>query len=130
MSAWNTARALLDAKLLTLSGIEPARVQFWNRSFTKPTSGVWYQVTLLPAAVEPELGGTAHEKGIYQVSVFRPAEEGPGATLAAADAVVALFSRALLGTSTKVQCGVPVLAPSIPEPDWFHVPVSIPFQVL
>ena len=130
MSAWDAARALLDAKLLTLSGISSSKVHWPNRGFTPPTSGLWWKVDLLPVDTAAEIAGRAHEMGIYQVSCFVWAGTDSSTVVPGVDAVCALFDRVLLGTTTKVQCGVPVPAPPLTEPDRFHFPVSIPFQVL
>ena len=130
-SRWNATRALLDAKLMTLSGITESIVSFPGRTFTPPTSGTWYKVNLIPTACDSALGvgGYTNERGVYQVSIFnKPGDAQPGATLAAVDALVNLFDRATLtGTGLSVQCEVPVPGPSMNEPDWIQTPVSIRF---
>ena len=128
--SWGAARVALDAKFITLSGINTALIHWPNRKFTEPTSGGYWKVDFLPAAVEPEFSGAAHEKGVYQVSRFVQPDSGIGAALADVDAVIALFSRVVLSGPPSIQCGVPVAAPPIQEPNWLHIPVSIPFQVL
>lgn len=124
MTTWNAARAALDTKLAALS----TAVAWPGKPYTPPTSGAWYRPTLIPSGVDSEVGaGTAiRPRGTYQVSVFVPTAgaNGTGNLLSMADAVVAHFDRASLGA---VHCGVPEIGPVIEEPDWLHLPVSIPF---
>lgn len=130
MSSWDAARALLDARLLTLAGIDPTKIHWPNRGFTKPTSGGFWKVNFIPSAVDPEFSGSAHEKGIYQVSRFEPTGTDFGPVTQAIDSICALFDRVSLGTAPKVFCGVPIPGPYIQEANYIHLPVSIPFQVL
>ena len=124
--SWDAALTALSAQLLTLSGIDSSKIQWPNRAFTP--SGSFWRVSFLPATVQPELGGTKdHERGIFQVSRFVPAGTGIGPAIREAQTVVDLFKRQVL---SGVSCGVPTLAPPISEPEWLHIPVSIPFQVL
>lgn len=124
--SWESARIALDTQMLTLSGLDPNLVAWSGRTFIPPTSGVWYRVDLIPAAVDAGLGIGAdkHERGIYQVSVYVLPGNGNGALTRAIDAVVALFDRKVL---SGISTGVPVPGPIIPEPDWLQQPVSIPF---
>ena len=126
---WNAARALLDAKLVTLSGINTARIAWPGVTFVPPAGAAWYKVSFLPTGTDAALGvgASKHEGGIYQVSVFSPDGSGLGTLLGLADAVVALFDRQLL---TNIHTGVPVPAPVLTEPGWLQIPVSIPFVVL
>jgi hypothetical protein len=124
MTTWNAARAALDTKMAAL-----AVTTAWpGRSFTPPTTGNWYKPILIPTGTDTEVGSGAvnRPRGTYQVSIFMPSSGNPclGPLLSAADAVVAHFDRAAL---SGVQCGVPTLGPVIQEPDWLHLPVSIPF---
>lgn len=125
--SWDAARAALDARFLTLPGLDPARIHWPNKAFD-PCGQSYWKVAFLPAAVDPEMGSSKdHEKGVYQVSRFVPAGTNFGAALRDAQAVVDLFKRQVL---SGVACGVPVPAFIPPEPDWLQIPVSIPFQVL
>lgn len=94
--------------------------------FTPPIGGLWYKPALLPGTVDYGLGVSAdtHPKGNYQVSIFFPPGAGTSALFAAADAVVANFDRVRLGS---LQCGVPKIGPLLQEPDWLHLPVTIPY---
>ena len=130
--SWDAARAALDGRLLLLSGIDKDRIHWPNRVFDPAKIAVglgYWKVDFLPASVEPEMGptGKAHEKGIYQVSIFTPADSGLGPALQLAQAVVDHYQRQVL---SGVACGVPRIGPYLVDPEWFHVPVSIPFQAL
>lgn len=125
--SWDAARVVLDTQFKTLPGYDETRVQWPNRIFTKPSDGMYYKVDFLPASNDPEMGGQLHEKGIYQVSIYARSKGGIGSALRAAGAVVSLFDRVRL---SNLFCFPPVVAPYISEPDWLHVPVSVPFQVL
>ena len=121
--SWNAARAALDARLKTLSGIDYKRICWPNVPFPAQTLQ-WWKVDFLPATVEPELSGADHEKGIYQVSIFVPAGGGIGPALVLAQAVADHFKRQVF---THTSCGVPSLSPPIQDPQWLHIAVSIPF---
>jgi hypothetical protein len=124
--SWASARAALDARLLTLTGIVADRIAWPNVAFPAQTTSFW-KVDLLPAGAAPELAGGDHEFGIYQVSIFAPAGGGLGPAMVLAQAVVDHFKRQVF---SSVSCGVPALAPPLQEPNWVQVPVSIPFTVL
>lgn len=123
--SWTGARASLDTRLSALN-IGTAKIAWPNVIIPAQTS-LYYAVHFLPATVQPELHGSDHETGIYQVSVWVPAGIGIGAALTAAQAVADHFKRQNL---SGVSCGVPSVAPPIQEPDWLQVPVSIPFVCL
>lgn len=123
--SWTLASMNLDARMTAMPS--PVGVISWPNEETPTQPVPYYAVHFLPATVEPELSGADHEKGTYQVSVFIPATLGIGPALVAAQAVVDWFKRQNLG---GVSCGVPTLTTPIQEPDWWHVPVSIPFTVL
>lgn len=122
-----TCRAKLDIKLTQFSGINTSRIAWPGVPFTPPAGNAWYKVDLIPTGVEPEITGPAHEKGVYQVSVFAPIGTGIGALLGLADAVIAHFDRQNL---TGVGTGVPVAGPVLTDGAWIYLPVQIPFQTL
>jgi hypothetical protein len=124
--SWATARAELDARLLTLPSLGTSAIGWPNEKLETQTA-LYYKVAFIPATVEPELYGGDHERGIYQVSVFVPVGEGIGSAVTAGQAVIDHFKRQNLN---GVSCGVPPLATPIQEPNWWHTPVSIPFTVL
>lgn len=123
--SWTSAREALDTRLSTLN-IGTAKIAWPNVILPAQTS-LYYAVHFLPATVQPELHGSDHETGIYQVSVWVPVGIGIGAALTAAQSVADHFKRQNL---SGVACWVPTLAPPIQSSDWWHVPVSIPFTCL
>lgn len=124
--SWTAARAALDTRLEALPSLGTTKINWPNEAFPTPTV-MYFAVHFLPATVYPELQGGDHEAGIYQVSVYVPAGDGIGPALTAAQAIADHFKRQNL---SGISCGVPTLAPPIQEPDWIHVPVSIPFVAL
>jgi hypothetical protein len=110
----------------TLASLGTSKIAWPNVVLPLQTT-LYYAVNFLPSTTEPEFHGGDHEKGTYQVSVFVPAGTGIGPALVAAQAVADHFKRQNL---SGVSCGVPTLTPPIQEPDWWHVPVRIPFVVL
>jgi hypothetical protein len=123
---WTAARAALDARMASLPSKGTSAIAWPNVQLDAQTA-LYYVVAFLPATVSPELQGGDHEGGIYQVSVYAPAGEGLGTALTQAQAVADHFKRQNL---SGIACGVPVLAPPLQEPDWVHIPVSIPFTCL
>lgn len=124
--SWTTAKTILDTRMTALPSLGTSKIAWPNVALPTQNS-LYYAVHFLPAAVEPELNGGDHEKGTYQVSVFIPEGLGIAAALTAAQAVADHFKRQNL---SGISCGVPTLAPPIQEPNWWHVPVSIPFTAL
>lgn len=122
---WTVARATLDGRMATLS-IGTAKIAWPNMPLAAQTA-LYYQVDFLPATVAPEIGGPAHEGGIYQVTVCAPAGAGLGDALTKAQAVSDHFNRQRLGS---IFTGVPTLGPPLQEPNWLRIPVSIPFAHL
>ena len=123
---WTAARAALDTRMQALPSLGTSKIAWPNVALAAQTA-LYYAVAFLPATVSPELQGGDHEQGIYQVSVWAPAGGGLGAALTAAQAVADHFKRQNL---SGVSCGVPTLGPPLQEPDWMHIPVSIPFTCL
>lgn len=122
---WTAARAALDGRMATLS-IGTAKIAWPNMPLAAQTA-LYYQVDFLPATVAPEIGGPAHESGIYQVTVCAPAGAGLGDALTKAQSVSDHFNRQRLGS---ISTGVPTLGPPLQEPNWLRIPVSIPFAQL
>lgn len=123
---WTAASATLDARMSALPSLGTSKIA-WPNVTLAPQTNLYYAVAFLPVGVSPELGGVAHEEGIYQVSVFAPAGQGMGAALTAAQAVSDHFKRYRSGS---VSCGVPTLEAPLQEPNWLQIPVSIPFRIL
>ena len=131
MTTLNAARVALETKLLALPGLVPSLVAWPGLNFTPPASGLYYKPDLIPSETLTAAGAGAstHPKGIYQVSIFGKAGSGMVALHNAAEALLAHFDRQALA-SGAVRTGVPDIGPPIQEPDWLHLPVSIPFLCL
>lgn len=128
---WLTAQIALDTKL---QAYRPALPVAWQGvASTKDIYESHLRVANLPAGSDmATLGvdGQARTRGIYQVSVFVPAGKGVGEGLRIASDVADHFSRQrLTEAGVEVQCEVPSQGPVIPEADWLHVPVSIPYYL-
>ena len=120
--SWVTAQQVLDAHFMALPSLGASNIQ-WPNEVLDPQTSLYYANHFLPMAVDPELQGGDHEKGVYQSSVFIPKDQGIGPALVAAQAVVDWFKRQNL---SGISCGVPKLGPPLQEPNWWHIPVSIP----
>ena len=123
--SWDAARAALSTQLLTLPGIDQTQIHWPNTAYTP--NGAYWKVDFLPTGNSPEMCGSDHERGIFQVSRFVPPGTGLGPALRDAQSVVDLFKRQVF---SGVSVGVPSVALPIYAPDWCHVPVSVPFIVL
>jgi hypothetical protein len=101
-----------------------------------PTVGRPYQETaLLPAdTAQPAMGndGVSLEKGVYQVSLHFPRDEGAGDVLGRAQLIRQFFKRNTLlsynGTTVSVE-RVPSISPPRIGPDWYSRFVSIPYFI-
>jgi hypothetical protein len=118
--------AVLHDRLALLTGIDIA----WPDQPYVPTVGRPYLAPTLVARQRRSMGAgpsAAHQWiGTYQVSVYWPAGEGPGAYNAQIDALIAHFPRAL---TLPTSAGRPVIIEeATPQPkydagDWVNAPV-------
>jgi len=131
VSKFTEIQAALDGRLATLA---PAPPIAWENVRYTPTEGTTYlRPTNLPgafSAVGMASGDTERTTGIYQIDVFAPSGDGPGAALAQADAVAAHFPKFLRLTrgNTAVTLGVPAIEPALPRGAWLQVAVVIPYD--
>jgi hypothetical protein len=124
-------RAALETRLGTVTPAIP--VAYENTAYS-PVAGVMYQrANLLPNTPDDgQIGSSVYmEKGIFQVTVCAPMNNGPAAAEARAQLVKDAFKR---GTSV-VNGGVTVIimnAPSVSsamiDGDRFCIPVSMRYQ--
>ena len=93
----------LDSRLNTLASSPPVA---WENTLYTPVSGTTYlrPTNLIGATAQASLGDTGLDKyqGIYQIDVFAPLGDGPGAANAQADLVADHFSRGTDLTSGAV----------------------------
>lgn len=71
------------------------------------------------------------EAGVLQVTLYYPANAGPGASVAQAEILRARFPRGLVLTSGSVRVTVeraPSIAPAFNDGGFYGTPLSIPFR--
>ncbi|SRR5579871_3826762 len=106
-----------------------------NQDFNAPDNppSIWLKTDMLRAtAVVAELGdiGRNMQKGIFQIGVYGPKNQGRAATLAVADALVEWFRRGTVlayGSVADIKVRISWAAKQIPDPNWFCVPVSVEY---
>ena len=106
-----------------------------NVDFKRPASGQFYRVQSFPTeANQVELGdaGRNRFRGLWQVSVYVPEGQGLRKGLATAQEAADHFKR---GTVLEGASGIivrilkpPVIGPSITEPPYVQIPVTIEYQ--
>lgn len=125
----------LNAHLATLATAQALPVAWANVPFTPTANKGYFRPSLLTArTVQASLGsgGDNRHSGIYQVSVFWP-ENKAGIPARSMAGVIAEHFK--LGTRlTRGGIIVRINAPpwgdaAQQEAGWYHVPVSIPYQV-
>lgn len=127
---YDKVRAALSARLVAMTGV-PSTIIYENSEGTTPSVGTaWLRTTLMPAdAVRASMGsnGYSDTRGIWQVDVFVPPNQGPGYGDRLAGAIAAEFK-----TGTQMNAGGVYLTvfssvrkPATSEEAWYHVPVQI-----
>lgn len=125
--------AALDARLLTLPGIDTANIN-WEGVLYTPVAGTPYLAVQLIAISRRALGigpGAVLEwDGTYQVSAFWPIGEGRAPAAAVVDSILALFPRGLSltttdGTVIKFEASTPI--PLITQAPWIQGIARMPF---
>lgn len=123
-----TIRAALEAAAVVALG-DGFSIAWENHPFT-PVAGVPYaQVTLLPAQpVNPEIGQTFIESGIFQINLFYPKGPGSAAATTKAQAIRTAFyyGRTLSSGGINVIIFVtPEIGVARPDNDLFMIPVRV-----
>lgn len=123
------------ALLARLKAMLPAISTAWpNMGFTPVTGTPWQRVAVLRAeplaAFHGSTGKPVYRSGILSVTLFYPPEQGSGAAMTRAEAIVAHFPRALSlsqgDTSLRI-ADEPRILPALPEAAWYALPVHIPY---
>ena len=124
-------RKSLETRLNAVSsGVIPTA--FENVAFV-PIKGTPYQrAHILPAKTQnPTMGdGFRREAGIFQVTLFFPANAGAWPATARAKVVKDQFARGLTISESNVRVMIdesPYQAPGETIDDWYILPVSIPY---
>jgi|AntDeeMetagen134_2_1112570.scaffolds.fasta_scaffold02290_4 hypothetical protein len=124
-------RKALDSHLATMP---PAIDVAWpNRPYDPQIGTPWMRPNLLPTPPrQAELGlqGRNAHTGIYQISVFYPAGNGPGRAEDAASALVERFKRGTDVTYANhlVRCVMAGYRDGTQEPDWYSLIVEIEYR--
>ena len=122
-----------DALEIALASITPEIATAWESVAFEPTPGIPYQaVNLLFAEPEnPTMGGDFHrERGIIQITLAYPIDEGPQALEARAQLIRDAFPRAQTFTRNAITVIIektPEISPGQIDGDRRRVPVKIRF---
>ena len=127
-------RRALEKRLAALS---PSMPTAWdNVEFDPAANPTGYQrANLLPAATDnPTLSQVRKiERGIFQVTLFYPERAGAGDAEARAQLLRNHFPAGLVLTEGGIKVRIvrtPSVAPPMPEPGWYAVPISIRYQTI
>lgn len=114
----------------------PALTVAWpNINFDTPASGGYLRPTFLPAQTFSfglASGSSNQYRGIFQVDVFWPENDGLPNALEVADAVKDWFPKFSTFTRNGLLVKIseaPWLSGLLQEPKWIQVPVSVPYFV-
>lgn len=120
----------LTARLATLvTGLPVA----WPNVDFKPGQGGYLKPSWLPAdtVMSAVAQGTHQARGVFQVSVYWPEDDGLTAPLEVAGAVAAHFAKGTKldrqGVRVRVE-NPPSVAAALQETGWLQVPVTVPYR--
>lgn len=101
-----------------------------NVSFDTPDSGAYLKVNHLPAETTQATNNSNRHRGLFQVSVFWPEDEGETKPNEIAGAIIEHFK---IKTVINFEGAVirilrpPFKLPAGEEPGWIQIPVRIPY---
>lgn len=120
----------LRAHLNDMTGLPP--VAYENQGYTPVVDTLFLRENLLPADTSPLTlrdGDSQQYGGIYQVTVFAPADKGAHTGKAMAEAVALHFKRGtVIGTAGQGRVLSVSIGPSLNEGGWYQIPVSITYR--
>lgn len=129
MSNYANIKAALETRLMAMAGV--LTTAFENTPVDQLVAP--YQIaSFLPAAPDNPTLGTRHyrERGVFQILLVYPSNEGAGNALAKAEAIRDWFPRGGSYSSGGVTVRVsntPAIAPGYLEGSLYHVPVSVSY---
>lgn len=128
-----TIIAIRTALESALDAMTPALATAWENVEFTPTPGTEYQRASLLFAMpdDSEIQGRAVERGIFQVDLLYPINNGTGDVAARAELLRQTFypGRSLVSGATTVTIQkTPDIAPAHVDGDRYFVPVSIRFS--
>lgn len=128
-------RVILESRLATWAAARsPAlRVAYENAPFTPTTGETYLRANMLPAPTQSDdlLGTHRGYLGVFQVSVVRPINVGPGLALDIAAELDTLFpvnGRYTSGAVTVQVISPPSAAPAFQAENEYIVPVSFQYR--
>lgn len=127
---------IYEALAVRLSALvlSPAMQIAWpGKNFTKPATG-YLRASFLPAqtgAFARSGTGSNEHRGVFQVDVFWPENQGETAPSERAATIIAHFKRGTVlsreGAAIRIDAP-PYRSPSLQEPGFIQIPVSIPYH--
>lgn len=129
--SYKLIRDALESQLATLAGGIP--IAWENKQYNPKIGTAFLRVNLLPGKTQnPSFGGIHNrEVGVFQVAVTFPVGNGSAAAANWAETIRQGFARGSTFTSSSVVVRIlrhPSVAPPLPSPDWFVIPVLITYQ--
>lgn len=117
----------MRTRLNDLPSLPP--VAYENRPYTPTTGVLWLSESFLPADIDPLTlsdGQSQEYNGIYQITVFAPADDDSYTGMAKAEAIALHFKRGTVIGQGRV------LAVSINQAivgnGWYQVPVTVQYR--
>jgi len=131
MSYYQQAQSALDARLASLTG--GVAIAWPNIGYTPVRGTPFIRPTMLLAnAFLMNLADIQLNPGIYQIDVFYPVGNGPGAVLNKLDAIYDHFKGTIKLTASGVDVHIKEISVSAPtqrEEAWYMGTVSINFKI-
>lgn len=134
-----TIRAALRLRLLTVADLPEGRQ--WENEGYKPMPGTpWLKEKLMPIDSVPAAfggrgisDGTMRDDGLYQITIFYPADTGTKTAELMAGAIASTFRPGQSGVISydgqNVVCRRAKVGPAIQEPDWYGLPITIAYYL-
>ena len=131
-SLYQDIRAALTKQAKTAAGF-PSAIAYENYFF-EPTDGTPYaRLTLFPQSSNPFSvdGNTSQHRGMFQVDIACPAQNGTAQVESLADAVTTAFKTGLRlpAGSDTIRIDSSQRAPAMPDAAWITVPVTVSWRV-
>ena len=123
----------LIAQLMTFAS-DPIAIAYPGITFAPVSGQPYLRVSFLPAMTAAfDLQHTDDYRGVFQVDVFWPAQQGEILPLEMAESLIAYFQRGsvLRSPGLDILFNEPAYAgPTIQEPSWIQISVSIRYRAL
>lgn len=111
-------------------------IAYENQRYDRVVGVAYQELHLLPAtSSQPGNGpnGRMYDTGVFQVSLYYPRDEGPGAAAGRADLLRTYFKRggtplSFGGVTVSVE-RTPSISPARIQDDWYVLVVSIPYFI-